>query len=74
VLAHVFRIQSAGGYIAHRQLWSYVIEKMKVSLADHPGLHWPPGWEARAFIYPSDSIDVSEVATFARDALAPARQ
>jgi hypothetical protein len=72
VLAHVFRIQSKGDYIAHRQLWSYVIDKMKLGLADHPGLHWPRGWEARAFTYPSDSIDVSEVAAFARDALASA--
>jgi hypothetical protein len=69
VLAHVFRIQSAGDYIAPRQLWSYLVEKMRLGLESRPGLRWPEDWEARAFTYPSDSLDVTPVAAFARAAL-----
>lgn len=35
-----------------------------------PGLRYPADWQAEAFTYPSDSIDVTEVAAFARAALA----
>jgi hypothetical protein len=69
VLAHVFRLQSAGDYIAHRQLWSYLVEQMRSGLATERGLRYPDDWQAEAFTYPSNSIDVSEVAAFARAAL-----
>jgi hypothetical protein len=69
VLAHVFRIQSAGDYIAHRRLWSYLLERMEEDLTRRSGLQRPADWDACAFTYPADAIDVSEVAAYLREAL-----
>lgn len=68
VLAHVFRIASANDYIAHRHLWEFVIERMREDL-EARGIPWGKGWEARAFTYPADAIDVTELAKFVRSSL-----
>ncbi len=68
VLAHVFRIASANDYIAHRRLWDFLVERMRDDLEEH-GVPWGVGWEARAFTYPADAIDVTELADFVRATL-----
>jgi hypothetical protein len=71
VLAHVFRVQSAGDYIAHRRLWCFLLARMEEDLARRSGRQRPADWDARSFTYPADAIDVSEVAGYLREALTP---
>lgn len=67
VLAHVFRIVSANDYIAHRRLWEFLVERMRDDLDRH-GVSWGEAWEARAFTYPAEALDVNELAQFVRGA------
>jgi hypothetical protein len=39
---------------------------MRDDLASGHGVDWPGNWEARAFTYPAEAIDVSELADFLR--------
>lgn len=68
VLAHVFRVASANDYIAHRRLWEFLVERMREDL-DRRGVPWRGTWEARAFTYPANAIDVTELAEFVRCSL-----
>jgi hypothetical protein len=70
VLAHVFRVTSANDYIAHRRLGDFLVERMRDDL-DRRGVPWGEAWEARAFTYPADAIDVDELAHFVHRACGP---
>lgn len=50
VLIHVFRITSAGDYTAHRQLWRFLVERMRADLAGR-SVAYPDAWEAQVFTY-----------------------
>lgn len=50
VLIHVFRIGSAGDYIAHRRLWGFVVERMREDLESR-GVRFPDSWEAHLVTY-----------------------
>jgi hypothetical protein len=62
-LAHVFRLETANDYIAHRRLWRFTVERMREDLKRR-GLEWTNHWEARPFTYPAKEIDATELASF----------
>lgn len=70
VLIHVFRITSAGDYTAHRQLWRFLVERMRDDLAGR-GVAYPDAWEAELFTY-RPGEEAFEAAAFLRAAVAAA--
>ena len=69
VLAHVFRLGSTDDYIAHRRLWAFLVDRMRADLDSV--MCWDEDWVARAFTYPRDAIDVSELASWLTGELLP---
>ena len=71
VLVHLFRLISKQDYIAHRRLWTFLVERMQEDLERRCNVRWPQGWEARQFTYGTE-LDVSQPVAFIREALATA--
>ena len=73
ILIHLFMIGSTGDYIAHRKLWSFLMERMTLDLAS-VGLSRPDDWDGYLFTYRKGSHP-DEVTTFlrntVREAIAP---
>ena len=53
-LVHLFILHSKADYIAHRRLWSYLVEKMREDLGRWPEMKWPEHWEAVLFPWEGD--------------------
>lgn len=62
VLIHVFRIGSAGDYIAHRRLWGFLVERMREDLEPR-GIAYPDAWEAHIVTYRAGEapVDAAEL-------------
>jgi hypothetical protein len=76
VLLHLFRLTSRGDYLAHREMWAFLRDRMQEDLAHRCGLEWDRGWTAEMLTYgPGTDVDgLAVTATRIRDALAgPAR-
>ena len=65
VLAHLFKINSASDYVAHRRLWEFLVERMRTHL-DTRGCRWGSDWTAEIFTYghPSASAGIIQAADF----------
>ena len=50
MLVHVYMLGSDGDYIAHRKLWSFLVERMTEDLALQ-GVDRPDRWDARLVTY-----------------------
>src|SRR5215218_8961028 len=51
VIVHLFQIGSDGDYIAHRHLWTFLVDQMHSDLDSRIGLRWSSDWEAHRFTY-----------------------
>ena len=49
-LAHLFQLNSKADYIAHRRLWTFVVDQMRADLANRD-FPWGDRWEAQMFTY-----------------------
>jgi len=57
VLLHVFRLTTHGDYLAHREMWAFLRDRMRADLADRCGLEWS-GWTAEMLTYgPGSDVD-----------------
>jgi hypothetical protein len=50
VILHVFQLSSEADYIAHRQLWQFLVERMRADLEPR-GVRWGTECEAEIFSY-----------------------
>jgi hypothetical protein len=50
VLIHLFMLGSEGDYVAHRKLWSYLVDRMAIDL-NAAGICRPDDWDAHLFTY-----------------------
>lgn len=50
VLIHLYMLASDGDYIAHRKLWSFLVDRMDTDLRS-VGVHRPDDWDAHLFTY-----------------------
>lgn len=50
VILHVYMLDSSADYIAHRKLWSYLVDRMTEDLAAH-GIGRPERWDAQLITY-----------------------
>jgi hypothetical protein len=50
VLIHLYMLGSEGDYIAHRKLWSFLVDRMAIDLKS-VGIGRPDEWDARLFTY-----------------------
>ena len=70
MIIHVFQIASAGDYLAHRRLWTFLVERMREDL-DRGGIAYSTAWEARLFTYRKGE-EATEAAKFLKSAVAAA--
>ena len=58
VLLHLFRLTSGGDYLAHREMWTFLRDRMRADLADRCALEWDRGWTAEMLTYgPGTDVD-----------------
>jgi hypothetical protein len=71
VLLHLFRLTSGGDYLAHREMWTFLRDRMREDLADRCGLEWDRGWTAEMLTYgPGADVDgLTSAAVRIREAL-----
>jgi len=50
VILHVYMLSSNADYIAHRKLWSFLVDRMTEDLAAN-GIGRPEGWDAQLITY-----------------------
>ncbi|MGH3172064.1 MAG: hypothetical protein ACRDN0_40190, partial [Trebonia sp.] len=50
VILHVYMLSSDADYIAHRKLWSFLVDRMTEDLAAN-AVSRPGGWDARMITY-----------------------
>ena len=50
VLIHLYMLGSDGDYIAHRKLWSFLVDRMAIDLKS-VGIGRPDEWDAHLFTY-----------------------
>lgn len=50
VLIHLYMLGSDGDYIAHRKLWSFLVDRMETDL-NSVGIHRPDEWDTHLFTY-----------------------
>lgn len=70
VLIHLYMLGSDGDYIAHRKLWSFVVDRMAIDL-ESVDVRRPDHWDAHLFTYrKADPPD--DVRAFLRETVAQA--
>ena len=71
VLIHLFMISSRGDYLAHREIWTFLRDRMRADLRDRCGLEWGEGWTAEMLTYgPGSDVDgIAIAANRIREAL-----
>jgi hypothetical protein len=65
VLFHVYMLGSSGDYIAHRTLWSFLLERMTEDLKAR-GIVRPDQWDAELATYPKGGSTADVAASFRR--------
>ncbi len=68
VIAHVFRISSAGDYTRTVGSGGFLVERMREDL-DQRGVSYPDAWEARLFTYRHGEV-ASDAAAFLGETVA----
>lgn len=61
ILVHVFRLASAGDYIAHRRLWEFAVARIREQLATQHQIQWGDHWEAILLTYRTE-VDAEQIA------------
>jgi hypothetical protein len=71
VLIHLFMMSSRGDYLAHREIWTFLRDRMRADLRDRCALEWGEGWTAEMLTYGpgSDSDGIATAANHIREAL-----
>jgi hypothetical protein len=71
VLLHLFRLTSGGDYLAHREMWTFLRDRMRADLGDRCALEWDRGWTAEMLTYgPGTDVDgLARAAVRIREAL-----
>lgn len=71
LLIHVFQVASSNDFIAHRELWKFLIARMREDLENY-GVEWGASWAATLHTYRRESLnqDMLPIGDIVKSALA----